>query len=184
MTRWQFPTDQLTPDEIALVIRLDAAIGALDPERLRADFRTAVATLVLLAAQSDAREGERVGGGGGPSDSVWHQMLGRLGNVGRDEPGGPRASKGPLTALQEITAEGTEAIAHLSLLGRRVGAVRLVADGPALEAARKQARCTPKPEEALEAWAWDIATCQENAVKDGLCGKHYMRRWRARSSAA
>ena len=60
MTRWQFPTDQLTPDEIALVIRLDAAIGALDPERLRADFRTAVKDFYLTnpIARASALMGE------------------------------------------------------------------------------------------------------------------------------
>lgn len=73
----------------------------------------------------------------------------------------------------------TEAAGLLGIVRKAMSEIERTARADQLAAASAAARCSATDKKGVDEWGGaDLATCEDHAVKDGLCNKHYMRYYR------
>jgi hypothetical protein len=155
-------------------------LAPLHLEALHRDLPIALAALEAAMTPAGGGSSQRpVNAVSRPTEAA---VLARMGVWPAPDPGkGPNL--GPVPQRDRILAACQAAVDAIAYADRLVGDVTRKANAEETQLAARQHRCQPTAGEA-GAVEWYDAPCQDIAVKDGLCAKHYQRRYRWRSARA
>jgi hypothetical protein len=185
MTRRLRPDPDLhTPDVVSALRAIHHGLG-LAPIRIEAlhrDLPTALAALEEAMTPSGGGSSSQrpVNAVSRPTEGA---MLARMGTWPNPDPGKAPAL-GPVPQRDRIIAACRDALAALALADRLVADVTRKANAEETAITARQHRCQPTAGEAGAVEWYADGPCNDLATKDGLCAKHYMRRYRWRESRA